>query len=207
MSKIKLTEEQIEMATKLTSLQRKVVINVVSGMSQRQAYVKAGGGSKTEKAQDASVARMLADVKVKKFYNSLLNTAAENAVFTKEMAIKRLTDMVEVDVKDFYDIQKVVSSYDEEGEPVYSTVWTIKHPDDMSEKARKAIKGYKMTRNGPELEIQDPQGAIKQLSNMQGWDAPKKQEITGANGKPLAVKSNIEAPEIANALHGLMGKL
>ena len=55
--------------------------------------------------------------------------------------------------------------------------------------------------------LHDQQGAIKQLTDLQGWSAPKKTELTGAGGEALQLNSNISAPEIASALAGLMDKL
>lgn len=207
MAKIKLSEEQKKMADALTSLQRKVVINVVSGMSNRQAYKKAGGKAKTQKAQDTSVSQILSNHKSRIFYESLMNQAAENAVITKEKAISILDRMASVTIKDFYDFKRMCIDHDEAGEPIYANQWIIKSPEDMPTDIARCIKSYKIGKNGPEIEIYDRQGAIKQLSNMIGWDAPKKTELTGAEGAALEVKTEVNAPEIANALTGLLGKL
>jgi len=179
MSKTKLTEEQKEMASKLTSLQRKVVINVMDGMSHRKAYVKAGGKCKSNTSIDSTVSKMLGNVKVKAFYNSVMNTATENAALTKERAVQMLETMANVTIKDFYDFKKVCVDHDEAGEPVYASQWIIKNPEDMSDDVARCIKSYKIGKNGPELEIYSSDGALKQLSNMNGWEAPKKQELSG----------------------------
>jgi phage terminase small subunit len=213
MSKIKLSDEQKAMAEGLTSLQRKTVVNIVSGMSNRQAYKKAGGKAKKPQTQDTVVSKMLIDTKVKAFYNSLMNGITEKAVFSKERAISMLETMANVTIKDFYNFERVITGYedevDEEGnvKPIYASQWIIKNPEDIPDDIARCIKSYKMTKNGPELEIYDKQGAVKQLSNMIGWDAPKKTELTGKDGEALQVKSEIKAPEIANALAGLMEKL
>jgi len=92
--KVNLSEEQIELASLLTSLQRRFVINLVGGdMSQRQAYIKAGGEAKTENAQDSSASVMLSNDKVDAFYQSLLNSATTKAVMTRTEALERLTGL------------------------------------------------------------------------------------------------------------------
>lgn len=49
--------------------------------------------------------------------------------------------------------------------------------------------------------------AVKAINAMQGYDAPKKTELTGAEGKPVQVQAEVSAPEVAAALNGLLEKL
>lgn len=98
---MKLTEEQEKMASELTSLQRKTVLNIVSGMSNRQAYLKAGGKATSDRSADQSVSRMLTNIKVKKFYDSLLNHMTEKAIVTKEEVLKILADDLKDDLSDY----------------------------------------------------------------------------------------------------------
>jgi hypothetical protein len=130
-----LTDEQQQLSDQLTALQRKFAINLATGdMSQRQAYIAAGGTSKTEAAQDNTASKMLSLVGVKAFYDSLIAQSATAAILTRTEALAILTSSAtEAD------------------------------------------------------EYRDKHQAIKQLSTMEGWDAPKKQEITGRDGEPIAV--------------------
>jgi len=86
-----MTPDQQALSDKLTKLQRGVVLGVVAGKSQRQAYYDAGGTAKSDDVADASVARMLADVKVDAFYKSLIVDAAQEAQIT----LKTLLDELE----------------------------------------------------------------------------------------------------------------
>ena len=132
---MELTDKQQALSDELTSLQRKYAINLATGkMSQREAYVAAGGTSKTEDAQDVSASRILSDIRVKAFYDSLIAQSATSAILTRTEALETL-----------------------------------------SRNARQA------------KEHRDQHQAIKQLSTMEGWDAPKKQEITGKDGGAIAV--------------------
>lgn len=151
---MELTEKQLDLASKLTTLNRKFVVNLVSGSSQRQAYLDAGGKAKTDVAQDNCASTMFRNVQVKAFYNSLMEVAESKAILTREEAMKILTS------------------------------------------------------NAKEAEEhRDQHAAIKQLSDMQGWNAPKKSEITGRDGKALAIQADVSSPEVASALAGLMDKL
>lgn len=87
-----MTPEQQALADKLTNLQRGVVLGVVAGKSQRQAYYDAGGKAKNDEAADASVSRMLSDVTVRAFYDSMLNDAAEDAQITLKTLLEELEE-------------------------------------------------------------------------------------------------------------------
>lgn len=177
---IKLTAEQLELASKLTPLQRKFVIYLVSSnMSQREAYINAGGKATTEGAQDVSASRMLSQDKVKAFYESLLNSAATVAVMTKEQALERLTKSASVTIKDVCDFKNVQVGEDEEGNPVFQTVWTVKDAEDIPDHIAASIKSVTITKTGPKIELHDSHGAIKQLGDMLGWNAPKESKLSG----------------------------
>ena len=89
---VDLKKEQKALGKKCTPLQRKYVINLVgSGMSQREAYLKAGGTAKTETAQDNSASIMLSNTKVRAFYDSLMDNAANTAILTRDEALEILS--------------------------------------------------------------------------------------------------------------------
>lgn len=87
-----LTPDQQALADKLTNLQRGVVLGVVAGKSQRQAYRDAGGKASTDEAADATVSRMLSDGKVRAFYDSMLSDAAEEARITLKTLLEELEE-------------------------------------------------------------------------------------------------------------------
>jgi phage terminase small subunit len=177
-SPINLSEEQVELAAALTQLQRKYAINLAgSDMSQREAYKAAGGQAKTETAQDSAASTMLSNVKVRAFYDSLLEAAQSDAVMTREEALSRLTKSAKITIKDVCDFKNVLVGEDDEGHPVYQTVWTIKNSEDIPDHIAASIKSVQITKSGPKIELYDSHGAIKQICEMQGWEAPKKQEI------------------------------
>jgi len=205
---IKLTAEQLELASKLTPLQRKFVMHLVSSsMNQREAYVKAGGKAETEKAQIASASRMLAQVSVKAFYDSLMNSIASDSIMTKQEALERLSKSARATIHDICTFELKQVGEDEDGNPVMQTVWAMKHSEDIDPVIAASIKSVTFTKTGPKIEMYDSNGSIKILSDLQGWNAPRKQEITGKDGQSLAIKADVSAPEIAAALAGLMGKL
>jgi len=144
-----MTPEQQKLADKCTRLQRDIVINIVTGkMSQRKAYLAAGGKAKTENTQDASVSEILRNPKVKEFYNSLLAEASTNAVMTRTKALEALTK-------------------------VANTIDGVIENHDPKKRSR--------------LPIQGQIAAIKQIAEMEGWEAPKKVAPCTPDGEALVL--------------------
>lgn len=88
-----LTSEQQALADKLTNLQRGVVLGVVAGKSQRQAYYDAGGKAKTDEAADTSAYEIMSRPEVVAFYNSLIAQVAAKAIWTREDSERVLAEI------------------------------------------------------------------------------------------------------------------
>lgn len=207
MSEITLTEEQQVLSAKLTNMERLVVLGMVAGKSQRQAYKDAGGKAKNPLSGDAVVSRMLKKVKVKAFYDSLIAATAKSSIMTREEALERLSNTARVTITDIAEFKEEVVGEDEDGNPVKQTQWRIKNSDQITPEAAAAIKSVTATKFGPKLEMHDPQAAIKQLGDLLGWNAPSKHELTGKDGQPMQMATDVSAPEIASALEGIMSRL
>jgi len=207
-AKTSFTANQMELASKLTPLQRKFVIELIKpNTTQRQAIKAAGSKAKTDMALDNVASQTFSKVQVKAFYDSLMEEVTVNAVYTKEKAIERLASTAQVTITDVCDFRNVKVGEDENGNDVFQTVWTIKNSEDIPNYIAAAIKSVTVTQNGPKIELHDSHGSIKQLADMLAWNAPKKTELTGKDGQALQLSANVESPEIASALAGLMEKL
>lgn len=205
---IKLTQDQLDMASNLTPLQRRFVLELVKpGMSQRQAYINAGGKAKTESGQDQSASEIRSNPKVSALYQSLINSIASESIMSKQEALERLSKTARATIHDICTFKLTQVGEDEEGNPVMQTVWEMKNSEDIDPVIAASIKSVTFTKTGPKIEMYDANGSIKLLSDMQGWNAPRKQEISGKDGGALEVKADVSAPEIASALESLMGKL
>ena len=203
-----LTSEQKELAAKLTTLQRKFVIELVKPRTtQRQAYKRAGGTAKTKAAQDSVATKMLSKAEVKAFYDSLMNVAVSSSIMQREEALEILSSNARVKMTDVADYRFIEVGKDEDGHPIMQTVWKMKDSKDIDPALISCIKSVTMTKQGPKIELHDQQGAIKQLSTMQGWDAAKKTELTGKDGAALAIQADVSAPEVVEALGKLMDRL
>tara|TARA_R110000744_G_scaffold105561_1_gene201720 strand:- start:152 stop:784 length:633 start_codon:yes stop_codon:yes gene_type:complete len=202
------TPEQIELASKLTPLQRKFIIELVKPKtSQRQAIKAAGSKAKTNEALDNVATQIFSRLEVKAFYDSLMESRMLDSIMKRDEALSILSNNARVKMTDVATFGFVEVGKDDDGQAIMQTVWIMKDSKDVDPDVMSCIKSVTMTNKGPKIELHDQQGAIKQLTDMQGWAAPKKTELTGAGGEALQLNSNVSAPEIASALAGLMDKL
>lgn len=185
-----LTPKQEAFAEELNQVQIDTVLGVVSGKSQRQAYVDAGGNGSSPESLDAAASKLLSLDKVVAFKNSLLEVAVNDAILTRERALERLTLMAETEITDILefvtvDVKKVGKDGEEETEE--ETIWRMFDSPEVQRKARAAIKSVTMTKQGPKIEMYDANAAIAQIAKMQGWDAPTKVSNTDADGNPIVM--------------------
>ena len=100
---MKLTQEQAALADELNGRQKLFVFGLMSGKTQRQAYYDAGGTAKTDNTADACASEILSNPKVKAFYDSLMDKAAEEAQVDAAYVLKRLVEIDQMDVIDILD--------------------------------------------------------------------------------------------------------
>ena len=203
---MKLTKKQKALADKCSNLQKNMVLNLVGGCkTYHEAYMKAGGTAKTKGSQLETASQTMKKKNVQAFYQSLLDQAASKAVMTKQQALERLTKAANASIFDVCDFRYIEDGKDKDGNVIYKTSWKIK--DDIAPEIAVCIKSVTMTSSGPKIELYDSHNSIKQLSDMLGWNAPRRAELTGKDGEAIALKADVESPEIAAALAGLMDKL
>lgn len=194
-----------DLAKPLTKLQRAVVLNVVSGMTQRQAYKQAGGRAKTDASIDATVSEILSAPKVKAYYDALMGKTEQKAIATKEKVVAMLSAQVDLLITDICTFEHKQVGLDENDEPVYQTVWRMKDSKDIKPEHLACIKSVTATKAGPKIELFDKVASAKLLADMMGWQAPVKKEITGADGE--AIQVSVESKDVADALTNLLNQL
>ena len=208
-SSIKLTPEQLELASKLSPVQRKFVLVLVSQLKPNKtaAYVEAGGTAKTEESKNTCASRMFRTAQVKELYESIMASMAADSIMTKQEALETLTKSARATITDICDFSLQEVGQDEDGNPIMQTVWKMRDSKDIDPEILQSIRSVTFTKTGPKIEMYDRNGSIKILSDIQGWNAPRKQELTGKDGQALEIKADVTAPEIAEALSSLMSKL
>jgi phage terminase small subunit len=168
-----MTADQKALFDKLTKLQQRVATNSLSGMSNRAAYIEAGGKAEGENSMDATASEILSSLKVKAFMDAMKEEAVSKAVMTRQEMLERLSGLARVDMKDLVEFGEHELG-EEDGEPVIQTTWKIKDSAKQSPETMASIAELTAGRDGIKVKQHSPMQAMKQLSDLMGWDAAKK---------------------------------
>ncbi|PQQ24797.1 terminase small subunit [Photorhabdus hindustanensis] len=184
--KVTLTDEQKILFDALTPLQQKFVTHILKGKNLTDAYRLSGGKAKGESAH-TQASRMMSFDKVKAFLDAMNKEAVSDAVMSRQEALERLSAMGRVSIYDIAEFRNSQIGEDEEGKPVFQASWQFKDSALQDPMYLSAISELTAGKDGIKLKLHDPKAAIKQLSELMGWEAPKKTEITGAGGGPIQI--------------------
>lgn len=174
-----MNDYQKELFDKLTPLQQKVCTNVLSGMSNIDAYIAAGGKGKDKPAQEASASRMLSDVKCKAFLDEMKQEAVKGAVMSRQEMLERLSNLARVNMSDLI-TWNTVHSTDDEGNAIEQATWTIKPSAEQDPYAMASIAEVTAGKDGFKIKQHSPLAAMKQLADMAGYNAKQQVELSGA---------------------------
>lgn len=205
MASKKLTAEQQRLFDVLTPLQKRFSLAIIKGKNQTEAYRKAGGKAKGDNLRKA--AHVIAtNCDVQAFIKSVQGEIIDEAIMTRDEALKRLSKMGRASIADIAEFSNSIVGEDEEGNPVYQAVWSFKDSSLQDPDAMSAVSGLISGKDGIKLKMHDPKAAIKQLAELQGWEAPKKTELTGADGGPIKTETtNLTADQAAEIYRKMMG--
>jgi phage terminase small subunit len=120
---------------------------------------------------------------------------------TRIEALERLSKMGRTSLTDIAEFRNCQIGEDEDGQPVYQASWSFKDSALQDAGAMAAVAELTTGKEGIKLKMHDPKVAIKQLGEMQGWEAPKKTELTGKDGAPIKTETTNLTPEQAADLY------
>lgn len=198
-----LTKEQKALFDALTQLQKKFVTQILKGKNQTDAYRKAGGKAKGDNLRKAAH-QIATNIDVEAFLKSVQYETVNDAIMTYEEAMGRLTLMGRTSIADLAIFGTHVVGEDDDGNPITQSVWSFKNASELKPEQMAAISELTAGKDGLKIKLHDPKAAIKQLAEMRGWEAPKKTELTGANGGPIQT-TNMTPDEAAEAYRKMMG--
>lgn len=200
-----LTKEQKALFDALTTLQKKVVTHLLNGANQTEAYRKAGGRAKGD-GERSKANQIVTNRNVQAFLKSVQYEAINEAIMTRTEALERLSKMGRTSLTDIAEFRNCLIGEDEDGQPVYQASWSFRDSALQDTEAMAAVAELTTGKDGIKLKMHDPKAAIKQLGEMQGWEAPKKTEVTGAGGGPIQTETVSMTPEeAAEAYSKMMG--
>ncbi|NHB89726.1 terminase small subunit [Photorhabdus tasmaniensis] len=204
--KIKLTDEQKVLFDALTKLQQKFALGILRGLNQTDAYKQAGYKAKTDESAYSSASEILRNLKVKAFLDAANKEAVSDAVMSRQEALERLSTMGRVSIYDIAEFRNSRIGEDEDGKPVFQASLQFKDSALQDPLYLSAISELTTGKDGIKLKLHDPKAAIKQLSELMGWEAPKKTELTGKDGGPIKTENiNMTPEEAAERYRKMMG--
>lgn len=187
-----MTPEQEELFDELTQLQQRVAINVLAGMSQRQAYYEAGGTATNDNSADATVSELLSNLKVKAFMDAMKEEAISKAVMSRQEAMERLSALARTSLSDLVEFGTYELGEDENGNPIKQTSWHIR--DSVLQDPMKLASIHELSagRDGLKIKQHSVLQAIKQLQEMQGWNSATKVDLSNTDGslKPEVIDAS-----------------
>lgn len=201
-----LTKEQKALFDALTALQKKFVTHLIKGKNQTDAYKAAGGKAKGDSVH-VQASRMISFDKVQAFLQSVQYEAVSEAIMTRTEALERLTVMGRARIRDLVDFSEHKIGVDADtGEEVIQAAWRFKDSVKQHPELLDAIAEVTAGKEGIKLKLHDSRGAIKQIGEMQGWEAPKKTEVSGPGGGAIQTETvNMTPDEAAEAYKNMMG--
>ncbi|WP_404273380.1 terminase small subunit [Yersinia similis] len=198
-----LIEEQKALFDALTQLQRRFVTALLEGANQTEAYRRAGGKAKGD-GERSKASQLVTNSNVQAFLQSVQHETVNEAIMTYTEAMERLTLMGRTTIHDIATFGNYQIGEDEDGQPVFQASWKFKDSKNIKPEHLTAVAELSTGKDGLKIKLHDPKAAIKQLAEMRGWEAPKKAELTGANGGPIQT-SNLTPDEAAEAYRKMMG--
>lgn len=191
--------EQQELFDNLTQLQQRMATNVLAGMSQRAAYVQAGGKGATETVIDSSASEILRNPQVKSFMDSMKTQAVNDAIMSREEAMKILTTLGRGNLTDIVKFKTShVGQNAETGDDIHQTTWVIDEDLQANDPDKLIIiSELEVGKNGPKIKQHSKVAAIAQLAKMGGWEAAQKFEHAGPGGGPILTKDVSELSDEA----------
>lgn len=96
MPDFKMTKEQKALFDALTVLQKKVCINSISGLSNIDSYIKAGGKGKTQATKENSASQIFSKLEVKAFLDSMKAAAVSDAVMSRQRMLEDQTMIADI---------------------------------------------------------------------------------------------------------------
>lgn len=183
---------------KLTPLQQAIALEMLMpGMTQKQAYINAGGKAEGDNNIGACASELLNNPNVIEFLDLMRVEVVSNAVMSRQEALEKLSNLARTDLKDLVEFGSYDLGEDQDGNPIVQASWRIKDSAMQDPNKMAAISELTSGRDGIKIKTHSPITAIQQLAKMQGWEAATKHELTGKDGAPLnPTKIELVAPTL-----------
>lgn len=165
------------MAGKLTELQARFVSEYLIDLNATQAVRRAGYQCKSDEAAAAQGSRLLTYAKVKEAIREAMEDREARTNVTADRVIRELAAIAFADPADYQRIRR--------------GRLTLTGTEDIPRDKRRAVQGYKRTRDGPEVVLGDKMRALELL--MRHLGLLDKQEDPNSGGVKVVLEGELEA--------------
>lgn len=181
-----MNDNQKTLFNALTSLQKEISLNNISGMNDIDAYKNSKGKAKKEATMRASVSEILTNPNVVAFIDSMANHAVNPAIMSRDEMMKELSlvartnsnDLIEWGYRDVETLNKETG----EKEIVPQSYWTLKASDEIKPEHMSAIEEVSVGKEGLKFKRTSKLAAMKQLAELGGYNAAAKHEHSSPDG-------------------------
>lgn len=184
---IELSDHQVDSFHALTRLQQGVALGVLEGLSQREAYRRAGGKAKSDESADVSTVQILANLKVRTFLDSVRgaqletsNSKLASSIMSRDEMLERLSSIARTNIDDVISLHNNPLIDEETGEVVAQAGWSFKETSDMTGAGTALISELTAGKDGLKIKTHSQIAAMKQIAELQGYNKPQQVEVTGA---------------------------
>jgi len=186
------------MARKLTAKQEAYKNNRIAGMGVSESYKAAYNASgMSDKAVSKEADILEKDPRIAPAIKEKRKEATSSAVMTRQEALERLSIMARTSVKDIARFRKVkVGEVD--GQSVFQSVWDMKDCDEITEEQAMSISELSASKDGLKFKMHSQASAIKQLTEMEGWNSATKHEHAGPGGGSIKSDVVVVVAEMTN---------
>ena len=182
-SSVEMTEEQQNMFDKLTRLRKGVALATLRGLTPTEAHREGGGKAKNESHRSRLAGEILLVPAVKAFLDSFKVERLKSTIMSRDEMLERLSVMARADISD---VLTAVDSNDEfmnteTGDVVSGkTLIGLKPIAEMTRGDLAGVSEILVDDDGYKFKFKpkDQREAMKQLSELMGYDAPTKTEVT-----------------------------
>ena len=161
-----------EIEEKLTPLEAEVLVNMMAGMNPTDAVRASSSNAKSSVYVQAS--KIANKPEVQEFMKAWRRQRFEAVVMTQNQALEILTQIGQVSLNDLIEWGEYEVCKDGDGNPVMQACWKLKDSAKLEPQLLAAIQELSAGKDGLKIKLHDRKAAIKQLAEMQGWEAPKK---------------------------------
>ncbi|WP_278384730.1 terminase small subunit [Alteromonas mediterranea] len=164
--------------SKLSQKQEVFCISYAKHGNATRAYKEAYNAENMKPATIyVKACELLKNGKIEVRLKELNKMAVSDAVMTKQEALQLLSVKARIRITDVCDFKQEQVGNDEEGNPVFQTVWTMKNAEDIDPAVAACIKSVTVTKTGPKIELYDANASAKLLADMLGWNAPVESNV------------------------------